>query len=175
MTERQLGRLMPEDPLEREKNRQGFARSMGFLIDTCVWIAVERGLLAPADVATLTNNELCLQSPSPNSGSELRLRGNHENRLRQTLARHGFVIDDTYIVRSELISCYAARLNSKIVRAAMPPRLPRRRPEIQARIHRSAVYSASGTSRSRQILRARKSLISRCRGIVEDLPLARFT
>lgn len=27
---------------------------MGFLIDTCVWIDVERGLLAPADVATLT-------------------------------------------------------------------------------------------------------------------------
>ena len=60
---------------------------MGFLIDTCVWIDVERGLLAPADVATLTNNELCLLSPSPNSGSELRLRGNRENTGRLLPAR----------------------------------------------------------------------------------------
>jgi len=37
-----------------------------------------------------------------------------------------------------------------------PLRLPRRRHEIQERIHRLAAYSASGTSRSRQILRARK-------------------
>ena len=27
---------------------------MGFLIDTCVWIDVERGMLAPADVAAIT-------------------------------------------------------------------------------------------------------------------------
>lgn len=30
---------------------------MGFLIDTCVWIDVERGALAPADVAVLTRQE----------------------------------------------------------------------------------------------------------------------
>lgn len=36
---------------------------MGFLIDTCVWIDVERGLLAPADIATLTNNEPVYLSP----------------------------------------------------------------------------------------------------------------
>ena len=45
-----------------------------------------------------------MSKASPNSGSELRLRKNRENRLRQTLARHGFVIEETaYIVRSELI------------------------------------------------------------------------
>lgn len=27
---------------------------MGFLIDTCIWAAVERGALAPADVAQFT-------------------------------------------------------------------------------------------------------------------------
>jgi len=27
---------------------------LGFLIDTCVWIDVERGMLAPADVAAIT-------------------------------------------------------------------------------------------------------------------------
>jgi predicted nucleic acid-binding protein len=36
---------------------------VGFLIDTCVWIDVERGFLAPADVATLTNNEPVYLSP----------------------------------------------------------------------------------------------------------------
>jgi len=36
-------------------------------------------------------------------------------------------------------------------------------------------HFGSGTSRSRQILRARKSSISRCRGMVEALPLAGLT
>ncbi len=36
---------------------------MGFLIDTCVWIDVERGNLAPADVAEMTRNEEVYLSP----------------------------------------------------------------------------------------------------------------
>lgn len=36
---------------------------MAFLIDTCVWIDVERGLLAPGDVASLTRNVLVYLSP----------------------------------------------------------------------------------------------------------------
>lgn len=36
---------------------------MGFLIDTCAWIDVERGALAPADVATLTRDEPVFLSP----------------------------------------------------------------------------------------------------------------
>ena len=36
---------------------------MGFLIDTCVWIDVERGALAAADVAKLTGSESVLVSP----------------------------------------------------------------------------------------------------------------
>ena len=36
---------------------------MGFLIDTCVWIDVERGDLAPADVADLTGDEPVFLSP----------------------------------------------------------------------------------------------------------------
>ncbi|MGH7779135.1 MAG: type II toxin-antitoxin system VapC family toxin [Candidatus Binataceae bacterium] len=36
---------------------------MGFLIDTCVWIDVERGLLAAADVAALTKSEEVFLSP----------------------------------------------------------------------------------------------------------------
>jgi hypothetical protein len=30
---------------------------VGFLVDTCAWIDVERGALAPADVAGLTQRE----------------------------------------------------------------------------------------------------------------------
>jgi hypothetical protein len=30
---------------------------MDFLMDTCVWVDVERGVLAPADVAALTHEE----------------------------------------------------------------------------------------------------------------------
>ncbi|NTV15323.1 MAG: type II toxin-antitoxin system VapC family toxin [Desulfobulbaceae bacterium] len=36
---------------------------MGFLIDTCIWIDVERGALAPADVATITGAEPVFLSP----------------------------------------------------------------------------------------------------------------
>ena len=36
---------------------------MGFLIDTCIWIDVERGALAPADVATITGDEPVFLSP----------------------------------------------------------------------------------------------------------------
>lgn len=36
---------------------------MGFLIDTCVWIDVEQGKLAPADVAAVTGDEPVLLSP----------------------------------------------------------------------------------------------------------------
>jgi predicted nucleic acid-binding protein len=36
---------------------------MGFLIDTCVWIDVERGVLAPADVQALTHGEPIYMSP----------------------------------------------------------------------------------------------------------------
>jgi predicted nucleic acid-binding protein len=36
---------------------------MGFLIDTCVWIDIERGALAPADVASFTADEPVYLSP----------------------------------------------------------------------------------------------------------------
>lgn len=36
---------------------------MGFLIDTCIWVDVERGVFGPADVATITGNEPVYISP----------------------------------------------------------------------------------------------------------------
>lgn len=36
---------------------------MGFLMDTCVWIDVEGGVLAPADVQALTHGEPIFMSP----------------------------------------------------------------------------------------------------------------
>lgn len=36
---------------------------MGFLIDTCIWIDVERGTLSPADVAVITGVEPVFISP----------------------------------------------------------------------------------------------------------------
>jgi predicted nucleic acid-binding protein len=36
---------------------------VAFLIDTCIWIDVERGVLGPADVATVTGNEPVYLSP----------------------------------------------------------------------------------------------------------------
>ncbi|MBN2439301.1 MAG: type II toxin-antitoxin system VapC family toxin [Deltaproteobacteria bacterium] len=36
---------------------------MGFLIDTCIWVAVERGALAPADVALFAGIEAVYISP----------------------------------------------------------------------------------------------------------------
>jgi len=36
---------------------------VGFLIDTCVWIAVEQGALAPADVAAVTGEAPVYLSP----------------------------------------------------------------------------------------------------------------
>lgn len=36
---------------------------MGFLIDTCIWIDVERGVISPADVAQYTTKEPVFISP----------------------------------------------------------------------------------------------------------------
>ena len=36
---------------------------MGFLVDTCIWIDIERGALAPADVASVTKDEPVYLSP----------------------------------------------------------------------------------------------------------------
>lgn len=36
---------------------------MGFLIDACIWIDVEQGMLAPADVAAITGNAPVYLSP----------------------------------------------------------------------------------------------------------------
>lgn len=36
---------------------------MGYLIDTCIWIDVERGTLAPADVASVTGSDPVYLSP----------------------------------------------------------------------------------------------------------------
>ena len=36
---------------------------MGYLIDTCIWVDVERGRLAPADVAAITGDEPVYISP----------------------------------------------------------------------------------------------------------------
>ena len=36
---------------------------MGFLIDTCIWVDVERGALAPADVANFTGMDAVYLSP----------------------------------------------------------------------------------------------------------------
>ena len=36
---------------------------MGFLIDTCIWIDVEQGVLAPADVASVTGDAQVFLSP----------------------------------------------------------------------------------------------------------------
>jgi predicted nucleic acid-binding protein len=36
---------------------------MGFLIDTCIWIDVEQGVLAPADIASVTGEAPVFLSP----------------------------------------------------------------------------------------------------------------
>ena len=36
---------------------------MGFLIDTCIWVDIERGAISPADVAKFTKNEPVFISP----------------------------------------------------------------------------------------------------------------
>lgn len=36
---------------------------MGYLIDTCIWIDVERGTLVPADIMSVTGNEHVFLSP----------------------------------------------------------------------------------------------------------------
>ena len=36
---------------------------MGYLIDTCIWVSVERGVLAPADVANVTSKDAVYISP----------------------------------------------------------------------------------------------------------------
>jgi predicted nucleic acid-binding protein len=44
---------------------------MGFLIDTCIWIDVERGSISPADVARYTGAEPVYLSPVIIAGTDL--------------------------------------------------------------------------------------------------------
>src|SRR6516225_10310877 len=53
----------PNRAVERKPARYRHSRSMGFLMDTCVWIDVERGALAPDDVDALTQGGPIFISP----------------------------------------------------------------------------------------------------------------
>ena len=83
---------------------------MGFLIDTCVWIDVERGLLAPADVATLTNNEPVYLSPI--TIAELRFGAEvaREPRMRQRrlAALHQIRRKPLVVVDARSLAIYSA-------------------------------------------------------------------
>ncbi len=56
---------------------------MGFLIDTRVWIDVERGALAPADVATFTGDEPVFLSPITIAEIEFGAEAASDPRIRQ--------------------------------------------------------------------------------------------
>ena len=59
---------------------------MGFLIDTSIWIDVERGTIAPADVSTVTGDEAVYLSPVSMAELEfgvLRARTDDQRRRRR--------------------------------------------------------------------------------------------
>ncbi len=56
---------------------------MGFLIDTCVWIDVERGALAPADVAGFTGDEPVYLSPVTIAELQFGAEAADDARIRQ--------------------------------------------------------------------------------------------
>lgn len=58
-----MGRRFPNQEVPRRDHWERRARPLGFLVDTCAWIDVERGHLAPADVSVLTRKEPVFLSP----------------------------------------------------------------------------------------------------------------
>jgi predicted nucleic acid-binding protein len=56
---------------------------VGFLIDTCVWIDVERGALAPADVAGFTGDEPVYLSPVTIAELQFGAEAADDARIRQ--------------------------------------------------------------------------------------------
>lgn len=56
---------------------------MGFLIDTCIWVDVERGALAPADVAQFTGSESVYISPVSIAELKLGAENTRDPHIRQ--------------------------------------------------------------------------------------------
>lgn len=56
---------------------------MGFLVDTCVWIDIERGYLSPADVAALTRSEPVFLSPVTIAEIKFGAESAHDAGIRQ--------------------------------------------------------------------------------------------
>lgn len=56
---------------------------MGYLIDTCIWIDVEQGTLAPGDVANITGDEPVFLSPVTIAELTLGAESGKEERVRQ--------------------------------------------------------------------------------------------
>lgn len=90
---------------------------MGFLVDTCVWIDVEQGALAPADVAALTKGEPVFLSPVTLAelrfGAEIaRDPGTRQRRLAavRRLARRPLLLIDG--VTGEIFGGLAAQIKA---------------------------------------------------------------
>ena len=59
---------------------------MGYLIDTCIWIDVERGIISPADVAFYTKNEPVYLSPITVSELTFEDQKSQNDKIRQKRA-----------------------------------------------------------------------------------------
>jgi predicted nucleic acid-binding protein len=90
---------------------------MGFLIDTCVWIDVERGRLTPADVAAVTGDEPVFLSPvtvaelrfGVDAASDPGVRQRRSAALRRLQRRPCLTIDE---VTGEVFGSLAAQLRA---------------------------------------------------------------
>ena len=90
---------------------------MGFLIDTCIWVAVERGALAPADVALFTGTEAVYISPvtiaelkfGAENTSDLNIRLKRQAALHRLKRKPILHIDET---TGEIFGSLAAQMKA---------------------------------------------------------------
>ena len=68
---------------------------MGFLIDSCVWIDVERGVLAPGDVAAFTQDEPVFLSPV--TIAELKFGAEVAAEIRRAGRHHRYRVQDIWL------------------------------------------------------------------------------
>jgi predicted nucleic acid-binding protein len=90
---------------------------MGFLIDTCIWVDVERGALSPGDVAGITRDEPVFISPvtlaeltfGVEMASEAAIRMKRTAALDRLRKKPFLIIDE---ITGEIFGRLAARLKS---------------------------------------------------------------
>ena len=109
---------------------------MGFLIDTCIWVDIERGAISPADVAKFTKNEPVFISPVTLAELMFGAEKATDERIRQKrMAALDRLRKKPFITIDEITGEVFGRLAATLSRQGKDHKNSRR-PQCRHRFHR---------------------------------------